>query len=251
MVTGAASGIGLACARAFADAGANVALVDINADKNKAVAGALAAEASAGAIGIAADVANENDCAAVVAAATARYGRIDALVNNAGIVAPGTILDLRSADFERVLAVNLRGPFLLTQLVARDMIARDIKGSIVNITSVNAVLAMPNHAAYVTSKGGLQQLTKASALALAEHGIRVNAIGPGSIMTDLLKTVMTDDAVRRTILSRTPLGRVGEAEEIAAIALFLASDLASYVTGQTIYADGGRLALNYTAPVRA
>jgi NAD(P)-dependent dehydrogenase (short-subunit alcohol dehydrogenase family) len=250
VVTGAASGIGLACAKAFAAAGANVVLADIEAEKNKAAALNVAADAPASAFAVAGDVSQEEDCKSLVRSAVERFGRIDVLVNNAGIVSAGTILDLSPENFDRVLSVNLRGPFLLTQLAAREMIAQKIKGAIVNISSLNGVLAIPNQAAYVTSKGGLQQLTKVSALGLAEHGIRVNAIGPGSIMTDLLKKVMTDDAVRKTVLSRTPLGRVGDVEEIAAIALFLASDLASYITGQTIYADGGRLALNYTVPVR-
>lgn len=250
IVTGAASGIGLACARAFAAAGANVVFADIDGDRNQAAAAAVGAESPAGAFAIRADVSREEDCAALVDGAVARFGRIDILVNNAGIVSAGGILDLAPAEFDRVLGVNLRGPFLLTQRAARAMIAQGVKGAIVNMSSLNGVLAIPNHAAYVASKGGLQQLTKVSALGLAEHGIRVNAVAPGSIMTDLLKQVMTDDAVRRTILSRTPLGRVGEADEVAAIVLFLCSELASYVTGQTIYADGGRLALNYTVPVR-
>jgi NAD(P)-dependent dehydrogenase (short-subunit alcohol dehydrogenase family) len=129
------------------------------------------------------------------------------------------------------------------------MIERGIKGSVINMSSVNAELALPNQVAYVASKGGVQQLTKASALGLAPHGIRVNAVGPGSIMTDLLVTVMADEAGRRKILSRTPLGRVGDPSEIASVALFLASEMASYITGQTIFPDGGRMALNYTVPV--
>jgi len=145
--------------------------------------------------------------------------------------------------------INLRSYFVLTQIAARAMIERNIRGAVVNMSSLNAELAIPNQVAYVASKGGVQQLTKASALGLAPHGIRVNAIGPGSIMTDLLKTVMAEEAGRRRILSRTPLGRIGEPSEIAAIALFLASDMASYITGQTIFADGGRAALNYTVSI--
>jgi NAD(P)-dependent dehydrogenase (short-subunit alcohol dehydrogenase family) len=123
------------------------------------------------------------------------------------------------------------------------------KGAIVNMSSTNAVVAIPNQVPYATSKGGVNQLTKVMALALADKGVRVNAIGPGSILTDLLKTVMSDEAARQKILSRTPMGRCGEPAEIAKVALFLASDEASYLTGQTIYPDGGRLALNYTVPV--
>src|SRR3990172_6673671 len=118
------------------------------------------------------------------------------------------------------------------------------------MSSTNAVVAIPNQLAYAVSKGGIAQLTRAMAIALAPHNIRVNAIGPGSIATDMLKVVMNDDQARRTILSRTPLGRVGDAEEVAKVAVFLASDYASYVTVQTVYPDGGRLALNYTVPLR-
>jgi NAD(P)-dependent dehydrogenase (short-subunit alcohol dehydrogenase family) len=123
-------------------------------------------------------------------------------------------------------------------------------GAIVNMSSVNAVLAIPNQVPYCVSKGGIAQLTKVMALSLAPHGIRVNAIGPGSIMTDILKSVATDREAKRRLLARTPLGRIGEPDEIAAIALFLASDDAAYVTGQTVYADGGRLGLNYTVAVK-
>ena len=149
-----------------------------------------------------------------------------------------------------MLAVNLKSMFLCGQAVARAMVKRGIRGSIVNMSSANAVVAIPNQVPYVVSKGGINQLTKVMAVALAPHGIRVNAIGPGTILTELSKqAVLTDDAARRKILSRTPLGRCGEPEEVAAVAAFLASDDASYLTGQTIYPDGGRLALNYTVPV--
>ncbi|MBY0421382.1 MAG: SDR family oxidoreductase [Parvularculaceae bacterium] len=251
IVTGAAGGIGRACAEAFAKAGAAVALADIDSARVEAAASEIAAATGSTAIALAADVADDAACERLVEETMKRLGRIDVLVNNAAILAKGTALDLSPDDFDRVLRVNLRAPFVLTQLVARKMVEKRIKGAIVNMSSVQALLAIPHQLAYVTSKGGLAQLTRVTALALAEHGVRVNAIGPGSIMTDLLKQVMTDDAARRMILSRTPMGRVGEPEEIAAIALFLASPLASYVTGQTIYADGGRLPLNYVAPVTA
>ena len=163
---------------------------------------------------------------------------------------PSDFLELEEADFDAVLRVNLKGAFLVGQAAAREMAKRG-GGAIVNMSSLNAVLAIPNQIPYVVSKGGINQLTKVMALALADKNIRVNAIGPGSIMTDILKGVMTDEAARAMILSRTPLGRIGEPEEVAKVALFLASDDASYVTGQCIYPDGGRLALNYTVPVRS
>ena len=183
------------------------------------------------------------------------FGAIDILVNNAAIIKGIDFLEISEADFDAVLNVNLRGAFLVAQAVARQMVTQ-VKagrrpGSIINMSSVNAVFAIANQVPYSVSKGGLNQLTKVMALSLAEHGIRVNAIGPGSINTRILKTVMTDAAARTKLLSRTPLGRIGEPEEIAAVAAFLASDDASYITGQTIYADGGRLPLNYTVPVKS
>ncbi|MEK7265803.1 MAG: SDR family NAD(P)-dependent oxidoreductase [Pseudomonadota bacterium] len=249
IVTGAASGIGAACARAFAAAGAGVVMADVNEAKNRDAADLIMIDVKAQCIPHACNVASQADCEALILRALDEFGRIDVLVNNAGVVSPGTILDLDPAEWDRVMDINLRAYFVLTQMAARAMIDRTIQGSIVNMSSLNAELAIPNQLAYVASKGGVQQLTKAAALGLAPHGIRVNAIGPGSIMTDLLKSVMADDAGRRKILSRTPLGRVGDASEIASIALFLASEMASYITGQTIFADGGRAALNYTVPV--
>jgi glucose 1-dehydrogenase len=191
----------------------------------------------------------------VIGDIVARHGAIDILINNAGISASGNILEISEADFDRVIRVNLKGAFLVGQAVARQMVQQVRNGrkagAIVNMSSVNAVVTIATQVPYSASKGGINQLTKAMALGLAEYGIRVNAIGPGSIMTDMLTTVNADPDARRRLLSRTPLGRIGEASEIAAIAAFLASDDASYVTGQTIYADGGRLPLNYTVPVRS
>jgi NAD(P)-dependent dehydrogenase (short-subunit alcohol dehydrogenase family) len=176
------------------------------------------------------------------------------LVNNAAILAAVDFLDLAEADFDRVLRVNLKGAFLCGQAVARHMVERvkagGTAGAIVNLSSVNAVFAIANQVPYSVSKGGINQLTKVMAQSLAPQGIRVKAIGPGSIMTEMLAAVMDDEAARKRILSRTPLGRIGDPAEIAAIAVFLASEQASYITGQTIYADGGRLPLNYTVPVR-
>jgi NAD(P)-dependent dehydrogenase (short-subunit alcohol dehydrogenase family) len=152
-----------------------------------------------------------------------------------------------------VLRTNLKGAFLVGQAAARRMVAQ-VKagkppGAIINMSSINAVVAIPNQVPYCVSKGGLAQLTKVMALSLAPYGIRANAIGPGSIMTDILKAVGTDREAKRRILARTPLGRIGEPEEIAAIAVFLAGQDSSYITGQTLYADGGRLGLNYVMPV--
>jgi NAD(P)-dependent dehydrogenase (short-subunit alcohol dehydrogenase family) len=244
LVTGAAQGIGLACVQAFAREGAKVVLADVNQEKGQAAA------REAGATFIRCDVSRKADVLAAVDAAVSTHGRLDILVANAGIVHASEFLDLEEADFDRVLSVNLKGIFLTGQAAARQMVKQGGGGAIVNMSSVNAVMAIPNQVPYVVSKGGINQLTKVMALALAPHGIRVNGIGPGTILTELAKTaVLGNKEAERKILSRTPLGRMGVPEEIASVAVFLASDDASYLTGQTIYPDGGRLALNYTVPV--
>ncbi|MHA1569163.1 MAG: SDR family NAD(P)-dependent oxidoreductase [Alphaproteobacteria bacterium] len=248
IVTGAARGIGRAIAKAYVREGAKVVLADIDAE----LGAEAAVEVSRGgeATFVACDVGDRAQVENLMAETIDMYGGIDVLVNNAGIIHGEELLDLSEDDFDRVLRVNLKGPFLAGQAAARQMVARGRGGAIVNMSSVNAILAIGNQIPYSISKGGVMQLTRVMSIALAEHNIRVNAIGPGTIDTDMGKTVMQDEAARRTIMSRTPLGRIGKVEEIAAVALFLASDESSYITGQTIYVDGGRLPLNYTVPVR-
>lgn len=252
IVTGAARGIGYACAERLAADGAKVVIADID-EKGGEKAAAGLSDAGHDVSFIECDVGEKLDIRNLVKAAVSTHGQIDILINNAAVIDSTPVLDLDEKDFDRVLKVNLKGPFLLGQAVARQMVAQveagGAPGSIINMSSVNAVFALPDHAAYSIAKGGLAQLTKVLALALAEYGIRVNAIGPGSIMTPMLEAVATDRANTNRILSRTPMGRFGEASEIAAIAAFLASDDASYVTGTTIYADGGRMPLNYTVDV--
>lgn len=255
LVTGAARGIGRACAERFATEGARVVLADVDEAHGREAARAIN-EACAEredpadrAVFVTCDVGERAQVEQAVATAVTRFGGLDVCVSNAGIIHTADFLDLEEADFDRVLRVNLKGVFLSGQAAARQMVRQGRGGAIINMSSVNAVMAIPNQVPYVTSKGGIGQLTKVMSLALAPHGIRVNAIGPGSILTEMLDEVMKDEAARRKILSRTPMGRCGEVNEVASVAVFLASEDSSYLTGQTLYPDGGRMALNYTVPV--
>ena len=250
IVTGAARGIGRAIAKRFVEEGAKVVLADIDERDGTFAAKHLGASARF----VRCDVGDAAEVDHMVEAACSTFtGDIDVLINNAGITHGGEFLDFTEADFDRVLRVNLKGSFLAARAAARRMVdqvaAGKKPGAIVNMSSINSVVAIPNQLPYCVSKGGVQQLTSVMALALAPHGIRVNAIGPGSVMTEMLASVANDPGAKRRLLSRTPLGRIAEPEEIASVAVFLASDDASYITGETIFVDGGRLALNYTVPV--
>jgi NAD(P)-dependent dehydrogenase (short-subunit alcohol dehydrogenase family) len=243
IVTGGAQGIGEACVRRFAGEGAHPVIVDVDAERGQALAREL------GATYVHCDVGDKSQVDALVAQTLAAHGRIDMLVNNAGIFRAADFLEVTEADFDAVLRVNLKGSFLVGQAVARAMAASG-GGSIVNMSSVNGVLAIPNISSYNVSKGGVNQLTRVMALALADKNIRVNAVAPGTIATELAaKAVLTSDEARHKIMSRTPMKRLGEPSEIADVVAWLASDAASYVTGEIVTVDGGRMTLNYTVPV--
>ena len=248
VVTGAARGLGRACAQCMAAEGAKVVVSDINRDDGEKTAESILSGGGEARF-ISCDVGDRAQVDALIAGVVEAYGRLDSAVANAGIVHGCDFLDLTEEDFDRVLRVNLKGVFLTGQAAARQMVAQGDGGTIINMSSINAVVAIPNYISYVTAKGGVNQLTKGMALALADKGIRVNAIGPGSIMTEMLKSVVNDRDAMHKVLSRTPMGRAGEPEEIGRIAVFLASGDSSYMTGEVVYADGGRLALNYTVPV--
>jgi NAD(P)-dependent dehydrogenase (short-subunit alcohol dehydrogenase family) len=241
LITGASQGIGAACAQRFAREGAKVVLADVND-----AAGQVLALALNGAY-VHCDVGSKAQIDALIEKTLALHGRIDVLVNNAGIFKASPFLDVTEEDFDAVIRVNLKGSFFMAQAAARAMVANKTQGSIINMSSVNAVLAIPSIASYNMSKGGVNQLTRVAALALADHGIRVNAVAPGTIATELAqKAVLTDDAAKAKIMSRTPMRRLGEPSEIADVVAFLASDAASYITGEIVTVDGGRMALNYT-----
>ena len=242
IVTGGSQGIGEACARRFAQEGAQVVIADLADERGRALAAELQARY------VHCDVGDKAQVDALVAEVMQAHGRIDVLVNNAGIFRAADFLDVTEEDFDAVLRVNLKGSFLVAQAVAREM-AKAGRGSIVNMSSVNSVLAIPNIASYNVSKGGINQLTRAMALALADQGVRVNAVGPGTIATELAaKAVLTSEEAKNKIMMRTPMKRLGEPSEIADVVAFLASDASSYITGEIIMVDGGRMALNYTVP---
>ena len=249
VITGAARGIGRACAERFLSEGAQVVIGDIDAALLAETARALGGPDRI--LAVPTDVSQKTEVDALIAAAVASFGRVDIMVNNAGIAIVRDYLDISPEEFDHVLGVNLKGAFLGTQAAARQMIAQGQGGVIVNMSSINSGLANPNLATYAISKGGMNQVTSTAAVSFAPHGIRVCGVGPGTIATEMVEGAFTKRAGGNdTILSRTPLGRLGRPEEIASVVAFLASDDASYFTGETIYPDGGRRVLNYTVPVK-
>ena len=241
LVTGAAQGIGKACAEALAEDGYHVVLADVQ-ESVKDAAAAL------GGTGLICDMADPAAITAMFDHIEGEIGPVAALVNNAGVAMPGDFLDYDLDAFERVININLRGVFVALQRAGRTMVDRGIKGAIVNMSSINALVAIPSIPAYCASKGGVMQLTKSASLALAQHGVRVNAVGPGSIDTEMMAGVNADPDAMKMVMSRTPMLRVGTPQEIANVVAFLCSDKASYITGETIYVDGGRIGMNYLSP---
>jgi NAD(P)-dependent dehydrogenase (short-subunit alcohol dehydrogenase family) len=252
VITGAARGIGAACARRLVRDGAAVALWDIADEAGQALVAELEA-AGARALYCQCNVALKAEVDSALAGTLARFGHVDGLVNNAGIFRAAPFLECAEDDWDAVLAVNLKGAFLVGQAVARAMLqgpSGSQRGAIVNMSSVNGTLAIPTLASYNASKGAINQLTRAMALALADQGVRVNAVAPGTIATEMARSaVLTSEESRHRILGRTPMKRLGEPEEVADVVAYLLSAAASYITGEIVVVDGGRMALNYTVAV--
>jgi NAD(P)-dependent dehydrogenase (short-subunit alcohol dehydrogenase family) len=237
LVTGAGSGIGEAIALAMAREGARIVAVDINIGAAVRVAGAVGGNA----VGLACDVTDRNECDALAAKVRAEIGAVSVLVNNAGIIRRGKVTDANTRrDWDDTLAVNLDGPYNMVTAFLDQL--RETKGAVINIGSIQSFVALPNSAAYTTSKGGVRLLTKALAIELGPMGIRVNAIGPGFTATPLNADARQNPDYMANFTGRIPLGRIGAPEDIALPAVFLASDLARYITGVTIPVDGGYLA---------
>ncbi|MDG2204311.1 MAG: SDR family oxidoreductase [Alphaproteobacteria bacterium] len=242
VITGGAQGIGYACAEAICESGARIVLADINSDGVAKAAETL----GHGTVGTTCDMGDPKQVDALFDQIEAEFGAASILVNNAGIALPTPFLETTLDQFQSVIDVNLTGTFQAIQRAAKAMVSKGIEGAIVNMSSINAQVAIPSIAAYCASKGGVMQLTKAAALALAPHNIRVNAVGPGSIDTAMMASVNDNPDAMKMVMSRTPLKRIGSPREIGDVVAFLASDKASYITGETIYVDGGRMGMNYT-----
>ncbi len=238
LVTGASSGIGKAIAIDMARSGAAVVVnYSSSPDGANEVVEAIGNEHGK-AIAVKADVSSPGDVSSMVAQAVSKFGGVDVLVNNAGIEMQRPFLDVRVEDWDRVIAVNLRGPFLCTQAAAREMVKRG-KGTVINISSVHEDLPFPGYAAYCAAKGGLRMLCRDLALELAKYRINVVNVAPGAIKTPINQKTLDDPEKKSALQHEIPLGRVGEPEEVAKLVTYLASDQASYITGTTIVIDGG------------
>lgn len=239
IITGATKGIGVACAQEFAAEGAQVVACGRSADLGEAVVADIRAQGGE-AIFVQCDVSQKAEVDALVAKTVAQYGTVDIVVNNAGVNHSANFFDTTEEDWDWVMSVDLKGTFLLSQAAARVMVAQGKGGAIVNVSSVMAQLALADQVPYCAAKGGVNQLTKAMGLALIKHGIRVNAVAPGPVMTELMERVVSSPEKHAVLMDRLPIGYIASCQEIARVIVFMASEDASYFVGQTVYPDGGR-----------
>jgi glucose 1-dehydrogenase len=241
IVTGGNSGIGKAIALGLARVGANI-VIDYIADPD--ATSALEREIVAlgdRALGMDADVSHVDDLQKLIDAAVAQFGRVDIMVNNAGVETRTSVLDTTEAQYDRVLSINLKSAFFGTQIAARQMIKQGGGGRIINVTSVHEDWPMPGNTAYCLSKGGMRMLTRTAGVELAPHGVLVVGVGPGAVATPINVSTMKDPTLMAKLDAAIPLGRMAQPEEIANVVAFLASDGASYLTATTIFADGGMM----------
>jgi glucose 1-dehydrogenase len=239
IVTGGNSGIGKSIALGLAKAGANI-VIDyvVHPEATEALEAEIAALGDAS-IGVQADVSKVADLQALIDAAVAKFGRVDIMVNNAGVETRTSVLDTTEDQYEKVLSINLKSAFFGTQIAAKQMIKQGDGGRIINVTSVHEDWPMPGNTAYCLAKGGMRMLTRTAGVELAPHGIRVVGVGPGAVATPINQSTMADPTLLAKLDSAIPLGRLAQPDEIANIVTFLAGDGASYVTATTIFADGG------------
>lgn len=240
IVTGATKGIGVSIAKEYAIEGAKVVLASRTETLGQQVVDDIR-QAGGDAIMVVCDVSKKADVDNLVARTVEHYGGIDIVVNNAGVNHAANFFDITEEDWDWVMSVDLKGTFMLSQAAARVMVEQNRGGSIINITSVMAVLALADQIPYCAAKGGANQLTKAMALALIDKGIRVNAVGPGPVMTELMERVVNNEEKHKQLMDRLPIGYIASCKEIARVCVFLASDDSSYIIGQCIYPDGGRM----------
>lgn len=239
IVTGGNSGIGLAIVLELAKQGANIVIDYVVHPEATEATEKQVRELGDQAIGVQADVSKVADLQRLIATAVEEFGRIDVMVNNAGVETRTSVVDTSEADYDKVLAINLKSAFFGTQLAARQMIKQGGGGRIINVSSVHEDWPMPGNAAYCLSKGGMRMLTRTAGVELAPHNILVVGVGPGAVATPINRSTMNDQVLLAKLDSAIPLGRMARPEEIASVVAFLASDGASYLTATTIFADGG------------
>ena len=240
IITGSSKGIGMAIAKAFAKEGASVVINGRKIEDTRSVADDIISSGGK-AIAVAGDISKREDMKTLIDKTIAAFGKLDILVNNAGIALIEPFVELKEENWDRIVSVNLKGTYICSQEATKQMIRQNSGGRIINISSIAGTIGFAGTAHYSATKAGIIGLTKVMAVELADYGINVNAIGPGVIDTDMTKGILDDARYKTQFLQKIPVGRIGKPEDIAPMAVYLASDESSYVTGETFYVDGGWL----------